>query len=746
MWLFLLACRPEAQDPALVWEDYDPLPYVDPFIGTGGPGAQTTGVNPGAARPFGQTLVGPDTRDVHGNVLPFYHYGGYHYDDATIDGFSHTHSHGMGVVDFGGLNVMPRGAGFQPAHTTSRGRTAPFDHEEEWAGAGWYSVELQDDHTLVEIVATDRGALHRYRFDPAAGAPAVVLDLGHVLPDVQIGPDSWLEIMGEGAEIRGLQRLSGAYSGRYGGMLTSFVARFDPAPVSAGAWSDPAAPTEGAPSASGSTAGAWVTFAPGTAEVTLRVALSTVDLQGAQLNLQAELPEPDYDAVLAEAQHAWQAELAPARIWADPAQEESLRKRFHTAQYYTMLMPRRYDDVDGRYRGLDGLVHEADFPYYSDLSLWDTFRTVHPWYTLVQPERQRDMLRALVRMTEDGGTVPRWPLGHGYTGGMVGSPGSIVMAESALKALDGWDQQVGFDASYAQSTTETSPISRTGIEDWTTLGYVSSDHGKAASLTLEYAWADASVARWAELLGRTAERDVLAGLGAQWRNTWDSAEGFFQSRHRDGSFTTFEGELTWSDDYTEGNAWHYLWTVPHDVQGMIEVLHGGDVEAFHARYADYWQRVYTEPDDNFPDDWYWHGNEPVLHYAWLGSLTGRRDLTAEATRWILEHRYGLTPQDGLDGNDDAGTLSAWYLWGALGIYPIAGTDLYALGSPLVWRAELQTEAGPLVIEAPGSSRSALYPQEITLLTAGGDELELDGTLTHAELLGGQLSFELSDSR
>lgn len=738
-WLAALGCREESTTPS--WSDYDPLPYIDPRIGTGGPGAQTTGLNPGAAMPFGNTLTGPDTRDNNGNVFPFYHYGGYHYDDTSIDGFSHTHSHGMGVVDFGGVHFMPRGAGFDPAWTLSQSRSAPFEHAGEEASPGRYRVRLSDDGTLVEIAATTRGALHRYSFDPtadAAGAgPAVILDLGHVLPGVEIGEDSWLEVQGD--EIIGLQRLSGGYSARFGGLLTSFVASVEPAPIATGTWSDPSSPEAGGISASGNTAGAWLVFAPGTREVTLKVALSTVDLDGARNNYEAELVGTDYDEIRSRAEQAWRVELEGVRIWGEPSAEEDLRARFHTAQYHTMLMPRRYDDVDGRYRGLDGLIHTADFPYYSDMSLWDTFRTVHPWYVLVHPERQRDLLRSLIRMTEDGGTVPRWPLGHGYTGGMVGSPGSIVMADSAQKGIDGWDQESGFAASYAQSTTATSPVSRSGIEEWTGIGYVSSAYGAGASLTLEYAWADAAMTRWASALGHTSEGDVLAQLADNWRNTWDDNSGFFQARNPDGSFTPFEGEHVWSEDYVEGNPWHYLWTVPYDPFGMIEVQHGGDIDAFHQKTADYWDDVYAEPEDNLPDDWYWHGNEPVLHYAWLGSLTGRTDLTAEATRWILSHRYGLTPTDGLDGNDDAGTLSAWYLWGALGLYPIAGTPDYALGSPLVTRAEIETEGGRLIIEATNSSERAIYPTHITI-----DGRDLGGTLSHDELLGGDLVFEMSE--
>jgi putative alpha-1,2-mannosidase len=319
---------------------------------------------------------------------------------------------------------------------------------------------------------------------------------------------------------------------------------------------------------------------------------------------------------------------------------------------------------------------------------------------------------------------------------MVGSPGTILYADGALKGLDGWDQESGYQASVAQATGPTPPESRGGIEDWTTLGYVSSANGPGASLTLEYAWADRALALWGDALGHDSSRQWETS--EQWRNTWDPSVGFFQSRNPDGSFTEFEDELYWADDYVEGNAWHYVWTVPYDVDGMIEVQHGGDRVAFYARYAAYWQKVYEEPDDNLPDDWYWHGNEPVLHYAWLGSLAGRRDLTAEAERWVALHRYSAD-ELGLDGNDDAGTLSAWYLWAALGVYPISGTDRYAVGTPLVEHAEVETERGTLVVDAPALSEANLYPVRVEV---DGDEV--GGEITHDRLAGGHLVFTLSD--
>ncbi len=356
---------------------------------------------------------------------------------------------------------------------------------------------------------------------------------------------------------------------------------------------------------------------------------------------------------------------------------------------------------------------------------------------MVHPDRQLDVARSLVRMADDGGSLPKWPLGHGYTGGMIGSPADMVLAETWLKGLRDFDAEAAMAYAIEHATGPVPNASRDGIEDYLAFGYVPAEVGRGTSKTLEIAWADAALAGWAEAMGDPMA-DTLRAQAESWRNTWDADVGFFQDRYRDGTFTEFEGELIWSDDYVEGNAWHYLWTVPQDVAGMIDLQHGGDVDAFHQRYADYWDRVRAEPDDDFPDDWYWHGNEPVFHYAWLGSLAGRPDLTVDASRWVVRNRYALDPA-GLDGNDDGGALSAWYLLGAIGLYPVAGTTRYSLGSPIFERVELDGAEGTLIIEAPGTSAEVRYPESITVDGAPLGSPVID----HADLRG-TLRFELTD--
>ncbi|MFT4622215.1 MAG: putative alpha-1,2-mannosidase [Myxococcota bacterium] len=727
--ILLLGCtKPEpAADPddgatdPIGW--YEVLDFVDPFIGTGGIGAQVTGVGPHASVPHGMVSVGPDTRHSSYGAPGFYHFGGYHYDDDRIDGFSHTHSHGMGVNDYGGVHVMPR-AVWNHEWTRDTTRAAPFDHAQEVAAPGSYGVTLGDDGTHVQIAATTHGAVHRYTF-PASAEPVVVLDLGHALGDVSVS-EAWVDLSLDGFE--GYQLLDGSYSGRHGGAPHHFFATVDPPAVATGAWDDPDAPVAGATRGEGTASGGWLAFPPGTTEVTLRLAVSWVDTEGARANHAAELAG-SYDTTAAAAVDLWRPFLEAVRIRADDA----TRRTFHTAHFRTLLMPSRLDDVDGRFRW-DGGVHQASAPMYTDYSMWDTFRTLHPWLCLVHPETQAALMQSLVVLTEIGGGVPKWPLATGYTGGMVGTPADQVFAGTWLKGIDGWDVDAAWEASLAHAEGPARG-GRAGIEAYVERGWVAfEDVGQPASRQLEYAWSDASLAEWGAALGHTADAERLQARAYGWSNTYDPAQGWAVGRYADGSFAVVEDPDSWQDSYVEGNAWHYRWYVPWDAMDLVTVQHDGDVRAFHATLGEYWDAVYAEPDDDLPDNYYWHGNEPVLHYAALGSLTGEPALTVAPMRWIAENRYGDGP-DGLDGNDDAGTLSAWYLFAALGIYPVAGTDRYAVGAPLVARAELDTPSGTVVIRNHITDADAV-PSQVKAARE-----PLDGwVVDHATVLDG-LTFE-----
>ena len=428
MWLLLVACRADPSlDPV---EAYDPLAEVDPFIATGGQGFEVGSVSPAALVPFGLTKVGPDTRGAAGTV-DFLHCAGYHYDDTAIHGFTHTRGHGIGIVDYGALMLMPRAA-WRPAYTRASGRAAPFSHDREAASPGAYAVTLDDDGVFVELTATPHGAIHRWTF-PADAEPVAVVDLGTAIGTTAV-PRIEASIDLKTATLQGVQVLSGGYSGRFGGLKNNFVVTFEPAPVGFGGWTDPDAPVPGMDqldlTGDDLDAGLWLTFPPGTREVTARVALSYVDVDGAKKNFDAELGE-DFDTTREAAATAWRDALSSVRVRGGTDAE---RRIFHTAHYHTLFMPTRTDDVDGRYRGNDDAIHPTETPYYNDFSLWDTFRTLHPWLMVAHPDEQADMNRSLVQMAVDNGTFPRWPMGHGETGGMVGTPATTVLIISCTNA------------------------------------------------------------------------------------------------------------------------------------------------------------------------------------------------------------------------------------------------------------------------------------------------------------------------
>ncbi len=729
-------------------EAYDPLDLVDPIVGTGGTGAEIANVNPGASAPFGMTLVGPDTRQASGAPL-FFHCAGYWHPDDQIYQFSLTHAHGMGVVDYGTIPFIATPA-WRDALTSwdDRGAAAVFSHGDEVARPGFYEVTTADGVTTA-ITATPHGAIVRFRF-PEGAAPALILPFDHPLPSNEI-TDVALSATAGDPVVTGYQRTRGSYSGRFGGVRHWLHATLDPAPTGGGAWTDPANPEAGTLEVAAERAGMWLTFPPGTTEVVMRAAISTVDAEGAARNHAAEVAGRTLDEVVAETEDAWRGLLGRVRVRGGTEDERVI---FHTAMYHAALMPSLQSDVDGRYRAMDQEIRTADHPVYSDLSLWDTFRTLHPWMIQVWPEVQADVNRSLLRMTADGGSLPRWPLAHGYTSGMVGTPAIQVLVESALKGVEGFDVDAAWEASWAAATASQANAGRRAIDTYRTVGFVPAESGGGSvSHTLEYAWSDASLAELAELLGRGEDADTLRETARATRAQWSEELGFFAARCLDpsdarcnrGGFEWPErGErpdFIWQNAYVEGNAWHYLWYMPWDVDFMIDVQHGGDREAFLTRLSSYWyDGVFVEPDDLLPDDWYWHGNEPVMHYAWLGSLAGEPTITADASRWVLANRYWNAPR-GLDGNDDAGTLSAWYLLGATGMFPVAGTRQVALGSPLFERMEFDRPDGSTwIVRAPGTSDARRY---VAALTVGGAPVD-DAVVDWGDLTSGEVVFTLSE--
>ncbi|MCA9605459.1 MAG: GH92 family glycosyl hydrolase [Myxococcales bacterium] len=703
---------PDAGPPPPSMPASEPLiEHVDPFVGTGGSGANDlANTYPGPLRPFGMVRPGPDTTNGEA-TLGVTHCSGFAYTDQYITGFSHLRMSGTGVSEYGHVGLMPVPA-MDPAYVTQQGSKARFVPGSAVASAGYYAVTLERGDVRAELTARDRVAFHRYTF--ADGAPlTILLDAGHVPSDDVESLDGQVNVDVEAREVWGFAKNAGGYSGRFGGQTIYFVARFDRPFASHGTWLDGAI-TDGGDAASGARAGAWLDFDPADgAVVNVEVAVSFVDVEGARANLAAETAAFDFDAVRTETEAAWEAHLGRVRV---SARHDYDVRRFYTALYHSLVMPTLASDVDGRYRGLDDAIHTIDdgSRYYTDFSLWDTFRTLHPLLTLLYRDYQLDMLRSLVRMTADGGAMPRWPLGNGYTGGMVGDPAAMTFADSWVKGIRDFDLRMAYDAlrRSAMGTAGERFGGRGNAEIYDSLGYVPIERaGGSASKTLEFAYADWSLAVLADALGETADATYFRERSGSWRNQWDPDRQFFVGRHEDGSFETYFEDDRWIDYYTEGNAWQYLWYVPHDLPGLAEQM--GGQAAMLDRLDEFFVNSSRMRITAIPGFWYWHGNEPDLHASFIFSALGDAERSSRWSRWVARTMYGDGPT-GIPGQDDGGTLSAWLVFASMGIFTLAGEEDYLLGSPLMTRVELDVEGGTFTIEAPDASDQAPIVTEARL--------------------------------
>lgn len=725
---------------------------VLPFIGTGGRGWAVGNAFVGATAPFGMVQVGPDSTGPL--PWPWLHCSGYHASDDKILAFSHTHLHGTGIPDFGAIGFMPVRGTMLAEYLAQEGYASEFRHESEIAMPGYYAVFLDRHKVKVELTASRHAAMHKYT--AAENGPVTLLvDVPHAVV-LGLAIDGGVKVLPETGEIEAWVHTVGEFSRPFGGIRTYAVARVGKPFMEWGTWTSGKI-VFGATEASGRKCGAFVTFEGPVAEV--QVGISFTDIEHARLNLEAEVAGKTFDDVRKETETLWEDELSVVKF---EGGTEEIRKVMATQLYHCFLMPNEFMDVDGSYLGFDGKIHKANgFTYYSNFSLWDTYRTLHPLLALLKPKRQRDMIRSLLAMAEQGGFLPKWPLANGYTNCMIGSPADIVIADSILKGVDDFDVTFAYEKMIATATgptPESHPyVGRVGILDYMALGYVPADkYEQATSRTLEFAIADAAIATVAEHLGLSADAALFWQRSKNYRNIWDQESRFFRGRKSDGTFVSPFDPLAFSFtnalSYTEGNAWQYRWLVPHDVFGLIELF--GRPEPFVQELQKFFANAKAEKEMEVPEDvtdiyllqnpprWYWHGNEPDIHAAYLFALAGRPDLTREWVRWIAQTYYH-TGRDGIAGNDDAGTLAAWYVWSALGLFPLPGTDIYVLGIPFFPRIEVRTSAGVLVVEAPGLSEEVCHVETVTL---NGRPVR-EPFVRHKDIVGGGLlRFEMGPLR
>jgi len=706
--------------------------WVDPFVGTGGVAFGVGTTYPGAQVPFGMARPGPDTSYL-GGAASFMHCSGYSYDDDTIDGFSHFRLHGAGIADYGGTALMPT-VGMTAGKSQPRGHGSHFSHATESASPGYYSVTLTDTNIAVELTATARVAFHRYTFQPNVDA-TVIIDAGHLLADGLKVTAGSVAIDSQTNVVSAFSHVVGQYSSAYGGMDLYFAIRFSRPFTTYGTYLD-GVTSDGSASQAGDDVGAYLHFdTSASAVVEAHVGLSFVDQAHAQANLDAE--DVTFDAARSAAQAAWEARLSRAQI---TARSDHDRHMFYTALYHTALMPALASDIDGSYRGIDQNVHHTTTRYFTDYSLWDTYRTLHPFITLLYPEDAADLASSLVAMGNDAGFLPRWPIGPGESGGMIGDGATIVLADTFVKGVTGWDFATGYALAKTQATTELPKGGRDNVADWLALGYLPSDDGadSCVSKTLEYAEADDALGNWAATMGESDDAVTFRtrALGA-WRNVYDPSSHFLFPKTKAGVVTPVE-PTAMGGPYTEGSAWQYDFMVPYDTAGLESTMTRpvllGRVEQLFTRFA------CTSAPADFPNPYYWASNEPDLFSGWIFGAVGDMTRAGRWLRWTTVTSYDEGPA-GLPGNDDSGTMSAFFLFATLGFYPVAGSDAYVLGSPLVPHATLATPTATIVIDAPLASRLTRFPTAVTL-----DGSPVTSFVHHAELIAGAtLHFDMSQT-
>lgn len=719
---------------------------VDPFIATGG-FPWMSGLNSVAACvPFGMVRLGPDTMSWFQDALVL-NRSGYHYGDNKIIGFSHNRLVGADAKEGGAFRVFPTPlSGVEEARKP--GRFATFSHAHERAIPGYYGVQL-DNGVKAEMTATTRAGIHRYTF-PAGSTPVLLIDVASALGSGRCEnvtanvPEPTKDL------LQGSMRTFGSFSGRYDGLDTYFAARLNEPFASVGVvrdgqYSEVARTLYGAGLIE-------LHFAPATEPriIELRLALSYVSNENAVANLDAELTNKGFEQVVTDAQGAWNKIFARINVEGGTEKQQRI---FYTALMRAFTMPTTFNDVNGQYTGFDKHVHIAKgFTYYTDFSIWDTFRTVHPLYSLIAPKEHTDMLRSLEQMVKQGGALPRWPSGAGYTNCMFGTPADMLVSEAYLKGIRDFDVETVYNAAKYTATVGVPAGSRfggrQGLAEYLEYGYCPSDKvHESVACTIDYSWGDGSLALWAHALGKEEDAAVFEKHAQSYKQVWNPETLFFQGRDSAGNFdpkldplkltyTDFDREYT--NAYVEGSAMQWRWGSPFDPEGLVALW--PSKEAFVEGLRKYMDGTRKRVGWWHPGGNYWHGNEPFIHAPYLFNAAGRPDLTQKYVRQILATKYDDTYY-GLDGNDDGGTLSAWYVFSALGFYPVAGTARYEIGSPIFPRATIDLGNGKtLTMEAKDCNRSTVY----VLATTINNSRVKGHTFDHAAIAdGGTLEFNVS---
>jgi predicted alpha-1,2-mannosidase len=691
--------------------------YVDPMTGTGGVGH----TYPGATVPYGMVQLSPDTR----RDQSWEGCSGYYYTDTLIYGFTHTHLSGTGASDYGDILVMPFTGerSFEPSVYASR-----YRHDDERATPGYYAVTLTDDDIRAEVTVTTRAGIHRYQFPTTTSQNhQLLVDLRHRDKTLEAG----LRIVSP-TRIEGSRRSEGWARNQ----RISFVMEFS-RPIVACIGND------GSNIAVGTTVdrsdlAVALRFAPGSNDLVVKVGISSVDREGAMNNLQAEMPHWDFARVRTQASRAWNEELGRIRVHGSDSIQLGT---FYTSLYHAMVAPNVLSDVDGRYRGRDDSVHVADgHTQYTVFSLWDTFRAAHPLYTLIDSVRTLDYVKTFLNQYKQGGRLPVWELSANETDCMIGYHSVPVIADALVKGIDDFDTTLALEAMKTSATWD-----HLGLPAYMGRGYIGvEDEHESVSKTLEYAYDDWCIADVARILGKADDARTYYRRAASYRNMYDPGTGFMRPRRNGDWLARFDPREV-NNHFTEANSWQYTFFVPQDIPGMISMM--GGAEATDRKL----DSLFTAPTKTTGREQaditgligqYAHGNEPSHHMAYLYNYIGKPWKTQRLVRTIMDSLYKLGP-DGMPGNEDCGQMSAWYVWSALGLYPVTpGSPYYAIGSPLFDSAQVSIGNRTLHITAERASPSSIYVQSL-IIDGKAHEQNL---VTHEQLTSArELRFVLGDA-
>lgn len=716
--------------------------YVNPFIGTGFHGHTF----PGATRPFALVQVSPDT-----HIMGWDASSGYHYDDSQIYAFSHTHLSGTGIGDLGDVAILPFSGG------DSIRPVATFKKETEKATPGYYAVRLDNFGINVELTSTDRVGFHKYTYDNPKDR-RVLLDLGHVLQpnwghklvgneylfvndstvEGTIRTQGWAHFHAVSYRITFSEPIETLYQYIDGNLRKDslFLRLNTPGDLKF-----------------------HYKFAENNKPLYVKVAISPVDTDGAERNMLAELPGWDFDATRVESAHIWNKALNDIQI---ESSDPKVMVNFYTALYHTMIAPYAYQDVDGRYLGMDKKVHRAEPGYvnYSVFSLWDTFRALHPLMTIIQPERAADWGKVLVQGYKEGGILPKWPLASSYTGCMVGYPAVSVLADLVTKELAEGDLNVWAEAGARSSvyrddlagkfkgTRELDLITRHPYYK-EKYGFVPADSvPESVSWGLEMAYYDWCISQIAAKAGNTELAKEYAAKAEYYKRYLDPETKMMRGVMGDGSFRTpFNPRYSshMKSDYTEGNAFQWSFFAPHDMDNFITTI-GGKKELETRLDTLFTTSSQVDGEEASGDitgliGQYAHGNEPSHHMAYLYNWTDAPWKGQERLDQIMQNFYTNKP-DGIIGNEDCGQMSAWYVMSALGFYQVApGIPVYTLGRPMIDKALIHVKGGIFEILVKNNSAANKYIKEVKL---NGKVLDTP-FINHTDVIkGGKLEFIMTD--